>query len=85
MSEEMKDDWKLDKIELEFKTFGENAGKYVGKIRFENGDYESFSFKIRPNMAEKYIELLSGDIVKSASDLGDRLIKSLGLDESEDK
>ena len=73
------DDWKLDKIELEFKSYGEDAGKYVGKIRFANGEYESFSFKIRPDMAQPYIELIGADIVKCAESLGARLVESLGL------
>lgn len=73
------DDWKLDKIELEFKSYGEDAGKYVGKIRFQNGEYESFSFKIRPDMAQPYIELIGADIVKCAESLGARLVESLGL------
>jgi hypothetical protein len=73
------DDWKLDKIELEFKSYGEDQGKYVGKIRFQNGEYESFSFKIRPDMAQPYIELIGADIVKCAESLGARLAESLGL------
>lgn len=73
------DDWRLQKIELEFQTYGEHKGKYLGKIRFANGQYESFEFKIRPNMAESYIKLISKDVVKCAESLGDRLVKSLGI------
>jgi hypothetical protein len=79
------DDWKLKKIELEFQPYGEHKGKYVGSIRFQNGDFESFDFKIRPEMAQSYIDLISVDIVKAASSLGDRLIKSLGLEDVEAK
>ena len=78
---EPKDDWRLDKIELEFKTWGENKGKYEGSIRFQNGEYESFKFNINPEMAQSYIDLISGDIVKCAESLGERLINSLGLRE----
>ena len=72
-------DWRLQAIELKFNTWGEHEGKYSGKISFQNGDHESFSFKIRPDMAEKYISVLSADIVASATDLGSRLLDSLGL------
>jgi hypothetical protein len=78
-NKEPKDDWRLQKIELEFQTYGEHKGKYVGKIRFQNGDFESFDFKIRPEMAQPYIDLMSSDIVKCAESLGSRLIESLGL------
>ena len=79
----MKDDWRLEKIEIEFETFGQHKGKYVGKIRFQNGDYESFQFKILPDMAQPYIDLMGKDIVRVASDLGERLLVSLGLDKDE--
>jgi len=74
-----KDQWKLNSIKFDFMKYGENKGKYEGRITFENGEYESFTFKIRPEMAEQYIKLMSSDIVKSASLLSDRLIDSLGL------
>ena len=76
---EARDNWRLDKIELEFISYGEDKGKYNGKIRFQNGEYESFSFKIRPEMAKPYIDLMSSDIVKCAELLGTRLVESLGL------
>lgn len=77
----MDNNWKLDKIEIEFQSWGENKGKYAGKIRFSNGDQESFVFKIRPDMADAYIKIMSSDIVTSAENLGQRLIDSLGLKE----
>lgn len=76
---EPKDDWRLQKIELEFQSYGEHKGKYAGQIRFQNGDWESFTFKIRPEMAEPYIDLIAEDIVKGAESLSSRLIDSLGL------
>lgn len=76
---EPKDDWRLQKIELEFQAYGEDKGKYVGKIKFQNGQFESFDFRIRPEMAQPYIDLMSADIVKCAESLGSRLIESLGL------
>ena len=42
--EEKKEKWRLQKIELEFQRWGEDEGKYVGKISFENGDFEGFNF-----------------------------------------
>ena len=74
-----KDNWILQKIEIEFQQWGEDKGKYVGRIAFQNGDNESFVFKIRPEMAKPYIELMSKDIIKCAETLGERLTKSLGI------
>lgn len=71
--------WKLKRIDLRFKDFGKDVGKYAGFIEFENGDDESFKFKIKPDMASKYIELLASDIVSGADCLANDLVKSLGL------
>lgn len=76
---EPQDDWKLEQIDLRFQSFGENKGKYEGYVEFQNGEYESFKFKIRPDMAQAYIDLIAADVVKGAESLGSRLIESLGL------
>ena len=79
MELEKKDNWRLRKIELEFQNWGENKGKYVGKISFENGEFESFNFKIQPEMAQPYIDIMAKDIVKCAESLGSRLVESLNV------
>ena len=33
-------DWRLQKIQLEFENYGENKGKYVGRITFQNGEFD---------------------------------------------
>jgi hypothetical protein len=81
----MDNNWRLDSIKLDFQTWGENKGKYAGSVRFENGDYESFSFKIRPDMAQPYINLIASDVVKGADALAQRLCVSLGLKENKDE
>lgn len=77
----MKNDWQLVNFELELQTFGENKGKYTGKIRFQNGDFESFRFNIKPEMAKPYINLIAKEIVASADSLAKQLIESLNLEE----
>lgn len=74
---DVRDEWKLESIKIEFKGWGQDKGKYVGKIVFANGHDESFSFKIRPEMANQYIEMIAADIVLGAKSLGDRLLDSL--------
>ena len=75
----MNDNWKLDSIEIGFQKWGEDKGKYCGNIQFSNGENESFKFKIRPDLADKYIKLISTDIVIAADSLAERLIDSLGI------
>ncbi len=77
MEKENKDDWRVNNIHLHFLNYGEDKGKYAGSIEFMNGEDESFKFKITPKMANTYIKLISKDVVRGASSLGERLLKSL--------
>lgn len=76
-----KDKWILEEIRITFKDYGEHKGKYAGRISFKNGESERFTFNIRPDLTQSYIDLMADDIVICASELGDRLIDSLGLNE----
>lgn len=85
-AEPINNEWRLKSIEIVFKK-GYNFEKteiakhdrYEGKICFENNDGESFSFKVKPDMAKAYIDLIAKDIVTAATGLGERLIESLGI------
>lgn len=86
MSNEIDNNWILKSVEIEFKKDwshekdpAQKVDRYEGKICFQNGDNESFSFKIKPHLAQKYIDLMAETIVDSANNLGNRLIDSLGL------
>lgn len=72
-------EWRLQKIEIEYQRYGANKGMYEGKIRFQNDEYESFDFKISPEMAQSYLDLIGKNVVESAESLGSKLIDSLGL------
>lgn len=84
--EKLNDNWRLEKIVIEFEkgySFKdkpeEKVDRYEGHIEFRNDERESFSFRVKPNMAQKYIDLIAADIVTAATGLGERLIESLGL------
>lgn len=74
-----KGEWKLKGIRVRFMEYGENKGKYEGSVTFFNGNEESFSFRIKPEMAQNYIALIADDLVKGAENLGSDLLKSLKL------
>jgi hypothetical protein len=84
--EKLNENWRLQKIEIQFeKGFDfktkpdEKIDRYEGMITFQNGEGESFTFRVKPNMAQKYIDLIAIDIVTAATVLGERLKESLGL------
>ena len=74
-----KETWILIEIKIEFQTHGEDKGKYTGRAMFQNGHYENFTFRIRPEIADQYIALIADDLVKGAENLGSDLLKSLNL------
>lgn len=78
--------WRLKSIDIRFKNglkFEKDPVKqkdrYEGTISFENEESETFSFRVKPDMAQKYIDLIAQDIVLAATGLGERLKESLGL------
>lgn len=86
----MDSNWRLEKLEIKFQQGyshkekeEEKIDRYEGRITFQNGEWESFSFKVKPNMAEEYIKLISKDVVENAERLGKDLVKSLMLNELE--
>ncbi len=72
-------DYKLKTLRIEFKEYGEYKGKYVGTIAFENGVNEAFMFNLSPEKTAQYLELVSEELVKSASSLGEKLLQSMNL------
>jgi len=79
----MDNNWKLEKIEIEFKkgySFNNTIDRYEGQIKFTNGDRESFEFNIDQVKSNQYIQIIAPEIVRTAEILSDKLINSLGLD-----
>lgn len=79
MTQVLDAEWRLDSITIEFQQWGDYKGKYMGKIKFENREKEAFMFNIRPEMAEDYLRLIQGELVRNASTLGEKLLNSLNL------
>lgn len=79
MSQITNAEWKLQNLEIKLQEWGEFKGKYVGQIRFQNKEQEAFMFNIRPEMANEYMNLIKGEIVTSAENMGKKLLESLNL------
>lgn len=79
------EEFQLRDLKIEFNTYGPDKGKYSGTVRFANGLSESFTFRVRPEMAHDYIKLIASDLITSAGKLGDDLITSIGKTIGNDK
>jgi hypothetical protein len=80
----MKAEWKLKSISINFregfslsKDEEKRHDRYEGKIVFENDEEESFSMRVKPDMSQKYIDLIAADIVEAATGLGERIKESI--------
>lgn len=67
---------RLKRIDIELQTWGEFKGKYVGKITFEDGHTDQFTFGLTPELCAKYLTPIAHEVVSSAKELGDKLAKS---------
>ena len=72
-------EYKLQAIEIERQRYGDNKGQYKGTIKFMNAENEQFTFKLTEGKSKQYISLIAGEIVRSAGQLSQDLLKSLGL------
>lgn len=65
----------LKKIEIEYQYWGEDRGRYKGKITFEEGA-DTFTFGMTPDVCVRYLNPISQEVIKSAKELGDKLAQS---------
>ena len=69
--------WRLQSLRIRFKDFGEDKGKYVGEVEFENGQSDSFKFQLTPEETQQFISLISKKVIETASKLGEKLVNSM--------
>jgi len=71
----MSKNWTFKSFEIEKKTWGEHAGKYVGKISFhEEKTQESFTVNISPEIQATIMTVISGAVAAQASALADQMV-----------
>lgn len=71
------DTWKLQTLTIEFMGYGEFRGKYVGKIKFDNGNNDAFTFTLSVDECMQYLSLIQKKVGQHASELGDKITESL--------
>lgn len=69
--------WVLESIRIDRITYGTDAGKYKGYIRFTNSESDEFTFRLNPTLANAYLELIKDTVVLSANELAEKLKQSL--------
>ena len=74
---EQKTIWVLESISIDRISYGEDKGKYKGRIRFQNEESDMFTFNINPTLANAYLELIKDTVVLSGNQLVEKLQQSL--------
>ena len=78
----------LEKISIDKQLWGEDKGKYKGKVTFSNGE-DTFTFALNPTLCKIYLSIIKDTVVMSANELGNKIIASLDestkIEETENK
>lgn len=69
--------WRLQTLRIRFKDYGEDKGKYVGEIEFENGQSEAFKFQLTPDETRQFLSIISKKVIDTANGLGQKLSVSV--------
>ena len=75
----MNNEWRLDKLTIEFCNYGEHKGQHVGQIHFQNKDFERFVFQLSPEETKAHLDLIALKIIETENVLVNKLIESLNL------
>lgn len=73
----MENNWELKSLNIEYQVWGEYKGKYVGKVKFENGNQDAFMFTLSTEETMDYLNIVSNRVGLSAQQLGEKIAGSM--------
>lgn len=73
----MQSNFELKSLSIEYQIWGEYKGKYVGKVKFENGNQDAFMFTLSTEETMEYINIISKKVGASAQQLGETIASSM--------
>ena len=72
---------KFKGLEIEQELYGENKGKFAGRIYFESNNKDSIYLNIDPEYAEKFVEVALPLFERATSEKIEIIREELGLNE----
>lgn len=66
---------KLRRLEIEYQTWGENKGKYIGTLHFADDRNTEVKLELSPEQADKFVAF-SAPVLMSAADTAAEQFKS---------
>jgi hypothetical protein len=76
---ENKTTWKLRSFEYVFKSgykHENTVDRYEGKVSFTNNENEQFTIKISEELSLKFMDLIGGELIKTAGEFNEKIIKA---------
>lgn len=68
-------------LEIKQETFGDNKGKFAGRIHFESDNRDTIFLNINPEYAKKFIEVALPLFERATSEKIEIIREELGLNE----
>ena len=68
-------------LEIKQETFGNNNGKFAGRIHFESNNKDSIYLNINPEYANKFVEVALPLFERATSEKIEIIREELGLNE----
>ena len=68
-------------LEIKQELYGENEGKFAGRIRFESNNKDSIYLNINPEYAKKFVEVALPLFERATSEKIEIIREELGLNE----
>ena len=68
-------------LEIKRETFGDNKGKFAGRIHFESNNKDSIYLNINPAYANKFVEVALPLFERATSEKIEIIREELGLNE----
>ena len=68
-------------LEIKRETFGDNKGKFAGRIHFESNNKDSIYLNINPEYAKKFVEVALPLFERATSEKIEIIREELGLNE----
>ena len=76
--------WRLIRFEYVFKNGYKHENtidRYEGKVSFVNNESEQFTIKISEETSLKFMDIIGGELIKTASEFNEKIIKSFKKNE----
>jgi hypothetical protein len=71
------DQWHMESLNISVSKYGEDAGRYTGKVTFSNKDYESISLKINQEQAGRFLAIIADELHMTTGSICTMLVQSI--------